>query len=220
MKITHHLGHFATFFKESSFVIQLLIVASTISLVAGTATVVAKVSIPNNNRESTSSTITESNDIVSDTNADNQPSAKNDNEQVDTKPEDQTTSKPTVSTSTQSSSQTTPPPTPTTTAAQPTQTATGSNPQQTATNPNPPIPTCNESMKSSYTNLYNSQVNEENANWYNQIDSWNAYAAGHGTGFGGYVQGMINDNQPAHDARLAQLQTQYYLNLASINCNP
>lgn len=86
--------------------------------------------------------------------------------------------------------------------------------------PQEQVATCNEAMKSSYTNLYNSQVVQENASWANQISSWQSDARARGTGIasGGYVQGMINDNLPAHDARLAQLQAQYYLNLASINC--
>ena len=138
-----------------------------------------------------------------------------DSEQADTTPSDQTTSESSNSTSTQTTTQA-----PTT--AQPTQTATNTVPQQTATSPTPSTPTCNESMKSSYTSLYNSKVNAENASWYNQIEAWNNYAAGNGVGgaFSGYVQSMINENKPAHDARLAQLQTQYYQNLASINCSP
>lgn len=137
-----------------------------------------------------------------------------DSGQADTTPSDQTTSESSDSTSTQTTTQA-----PTT--AQPTQTATNTTPQQAATSPTPSTPTCNESMKSSYTSLYNSKVNAENAIWYNQIEAWNNYAAGNGVGgaFSGYVQSMINDNKPAHDARLAQLQTQYYQNLASINCN-
>lgn len=136
-----------------------------------------------------------------------------DSGQADTTPSDQTTSESSDSTSTQTITQA-----PTT--AQPTQTATNTTPQQAATSPTPATPTCNESMKSSYTSLYNSKVNAENASWYNQIEAWNNDAARRGVSFGGYVQGMINDNKPAHDARLAQLQTQYYQNLASINCSP
>ena len=139
----------------------------------------------------------------------------NDSEQIDTTSEDKTASEPSSSTSTQTTSQA-----PTATTTQPTQTATNIAPQQTTTSPTPSTPTCNESMKSSYTGLYNSKVNAENANWYNQINAWNDYAAGHGMAFSGYTQSMIDQNKPAHDARLAQLQTQYYQNLASINCNP
>ena len=47
MKITHHLGRFTTFFKESSLVIQLVIVASGIGIIAGTATVTAMVATQN-----------------------------------------------------------------------------------------------------------------------------------------------------------------------------
>lgn len=209
MKITHHLGRFATFFKESSLVIRLVIVASGIGIIAGTATVAAMVATPNNTETSTNSTTSDSNSVVSDT--DNQPSTKSDSEQVDTMPEDQTVNESNVSTSTQPTSQTA--------TTQPTQTATNTNPQQTPT-PTPTAPTCNESMKSSYTSLYNSQVNAENASWTNQITAWNNYASANGMAFSGYVQSMINDNKPAHDARLAQLQTQHYQNLASINCQP
>jgi cytoskeletal protein RodZ len=138
----------------------------------------------------------------------------NKSERVDVTPEDQTANESSDSTSTQTTAQV-----PRTTTTQPTQTATNIAPQQSATNPTPATPTCNESMKSSYTNLYNSKVNAENASWTNQINAWNDYAAGHGMAFSGYVQEQINQNKPAHDARLAQLQTQYYQNLASINCN-
>jgi len=154
----------------------------------------------------------------------------NKSERVDVTPEDQTANESSDSTSTQTTTQvpraTTTQPTQTTTntapqqtATNPTQTTTNTAPQQTATNPTPATPTCNESMKLSYTNLYNSKVNAENASWTNQINAWNDYAAGHGMAFSGYVQEQINQNKPAHDARLAQLQTQYYQNLASINCN-
>ena len=138
----------------------------------------------------------------------------NDSDTIDETPQDQTASESTTNTSAQSSLQT-----PTTNTTRPTETTTAA-PQQTATNPTPATPTCNESMKSSYTNLYNSKVNAENASWSNQINAWNDYAAGHGMAFSGYTQSMINDNKPAHDARLAQLQTQYYQNLVSINCTP
>lgn len=136
----------------------------------------------------------------------------NDSEQVETTPEEKTASESTNA-STQPTTQT-----PKITTTQPTQTATDTTPQQTTT-PTPTPPTCNESMKSSYTSLYNSQVNAENASWANQITAWNNYASGTGNSFSGYTQSMINDNKPAHDARLAQLQTQYYQNLVSINCN-
>jgi len=136
----------------------------------------------------------------------------NDSEQVESTPEEKTTGEST-NTSTQPTVQT-----PKITTTQPTQTTTtNTTPQATA--PTPTAPTCNESMKSSYTSLYNSQVNAENASWANQINAWNSYAAGNGMSFSGYVQDQINQNKPAHDARLAQLQTQYYQNLASINCN-
>lgn len=53
-KITHNLGRFSTFFKESSLLIQLVIVASGIGLIAGTATVAAMVAKPNNDTAVTS----------------------------------------------------------------------------------------------------------------------------------------------------------------------
>ncbi len=109
---------------------------------------------------------------------------------------------------------------PRTSTTQPTQTATNTAPQQTAANPTPTTPTCHESMKASYASLYNSKVNAENASWNNQITAWNNYASSRGMAFSGYVQDQINQNKPAHDARLAQYQTEYYQNLASINCSP
>ena len=84
--------------------------------------------------------------------------------------------------------------------------------------PREQVAVCNEAMQSSYTSLYNSQVTAENVNWANQISQWQSDARARGIAFSGYVQGMINDNQPAHDARLAQIKAQYDVNLASINC--
>ena len=217
MKITHHLGRFATFFKQSSLVIQLVIVASGVGLIAGTATVAAMVATPNKNETSTHSTTSESGNVAGDT--DSKPFTSSDSEQIDTTPAEQTANEPVATNPIKKTTQNTE-----TTTTQPTQTPT--TPQQTTTTTIAPTPvtapTCNETMKSSYTSLYNSKVNAENAIWYNQIEAWNNYAAGNGVGgaFSGYVQSMINENKPAHDARLAQLQTQYYQNLASINCNP
>lgn len=162
-----------------------------------------------------SKTTNESAQTKQEVQADNTDIQASDGEQLSETPEDQTASESTASTQSQATTQT-----PTTTTTQPPQTATNTTPQQTATTPTPTTPTCNQSMKSSYTSLYNSQVNAENASWNNQINAWNSYAAGNGMAFSGYVQDQINQNKPAHDARLAQLQTQYYQNLASINCNP
>lgn len=212
-KITHNLGRFTTFFKQSSLVIQLIMVISGIGITAGTATVAVMVATPNKNETSTHSTTSESGNVAGDT--DSKPFTSSDSEQIDTTPTDQTASEPTTDTPTQSTSQT-----PTATTTNPTQTATNTAPQQTATSPTPATPTCNQSMKSSYTSLYNSQVNAENASWNNQINAWSRYAAGHGMAFSGWVQEQIKQNKPAHDARLAQYQTQYYQNLISINCNP
>ena len=129
---------------------------------------------------------------------------------------DQTASEPTDDTSTQTTEQA-----PKITTTQPTQNTTAdTTTQTTTTTPTPTTPTCNESMKLSYKSLYDSQVNAENASWSNQVNAWNSYASAHGMSFSGYVQDQINQNKPAHDARLAQLQVQYYQNLASINCNP
>ena len=141
---------------------------------------------------------------------------QNDNsESEDTTPTDQTASESPASTSTtQPKTQTA------TTTNQQTQTNTSTAPQKTATATTPTAPTCNESMKSSYTSLYNSQVASEDASWNNQITAWNNYASAHGMSFSGYTQSQIDANKPAHDAKLAQYQTQYYQNLASINCSP
>lgn len=141
------------------------------------------------------------------------PNKQSDNsESVDTTATDQTASESTANTTT------TQPKTKTSTTNQQTQTNISTAPQQTATTPTPATPTCNEAMKTSYTSLYNSKVNAENASWNNQITAWNNYASSHGMAFSGYVQDQINQNKPAHDARLAQYQTEYYQNLASVNC--
>ena len=100
---------------------------------------------------------------------------------------------------------------------QPTYVAPIATPQQPE--PQEQVATCSEEMKLSYTSLYNSQVTQENASWANQISLWQSDAASRGMGFSGYVQGMVDGNKPAHDAILTQLQAQYYLNLASINCD-
>lgn len=77
---------------------------------------------------------------------------------------------------------------------------------------------CNESMKTAYTNYYDSQVAAENSRWTNQVNAWAVDANSRGMAFSGYVQDMINKNKPAHNSRLAQLQVQYQQNLTSINC--
>ncbi len=144
------------------------------------------------------------------------PNKQSDNsESVDTTATDQTASESTTAISTTQSKAQTP-----TTTNQQTQTNANTAPQQTATTPTPATPICNESMKSSYTSLYNSQVTSENTSWNNQITAWNNYASAHGMSFSGYTQSQIDANKPAHDAKLAQYQTQYYQNLASINCSP
>lgn len=79
MKITHHLNRFTTFFKESSLVIQLVIVASAIGIIAGTATVAVMVVTPNSNEISTNNTASESSDIASD--IDSQSPTSNEEEQ-------------------------------------------------------------------------------------------------------------------------------------------
>ena len=164
-----------------------------------------------------SKTVNESTQTKQEVKTDKTSKQTDNSESEDTTPTDQTASESTTDTPTQSTSQA-----PTATTTNPTQTATSTAPQQTTTNPTPTTPTCNESMKSSYTSLYNSQVNAENASWNNQINAWRDEATGRGVGgaFSGWVQEQINQNKPAHDARLAQLQTQYYQNLASINCTP
>lgn len=66
-KVTHHLGRFSTFFKESSLVVQLVIVASGVGLIAGTATVAAMVATPSNNEALTTSKTNESSEVASNT---------------------------------------------------------------------------------------------------------------------------------------------------------
>lgn len=104
-KITHHLGRFTTFFKESSLVIQLVIVASAIGIIAGTATVAAMVATPNTDKVSTNSTINESSDVASDSDSQT-PTNKEDEQTTDT---DTATATPQVSeTTAQNNAQSTP----------------------------------------------------------------------------------------------------------------
>lgn len=92
MKITHHLGRFATFFKESSLAMQLVIVASGIGIIAGTATVTAMVATPNNEIASTDSVASD------DTNTTSQPSISNGSEPIaDTSTDTDTTATPQAS---------------------------------------------------------------------------------------------------------------------------
>lgn len=144
-----------------------------------------------------------------------------DSKKVDKAPTYQVTSESTVTTPTQSATQA---PqitqTPKVTIKQSPQTATVTTPQESTVVTTPTAPTCNEDMKSAYTSLYTSQVNAENANWTKKINAWNSEAANRGIAFSGYTQGMIDENKPAHDARLAQLQVQYYHDLILINCSP
>ncbi len=140
-KITHHLGRFTTFFKESSLVIQLVIVASAIGIVAGTATVAVMVATPNSNEASTNNTTSESSDVASDN--DNQPTTSKENEQTtdtDTTPEaSQTTSQndtqstPNSSNNSQQETQPQTPVQPTYTDSYPFKANCSSNPQQTST---------------------------------------------------------------------------------------
>lgn len=78
---------------------------------------------------------------------------------------------------------------------------------------------CNESMKASYTSLYNSQISAENASWSNRVNQWGNEASARGMSFSGYVQDKINQNKPAHDARIASINSNYQSNLSSVSCN-
>lgn len=91
MKITHHLNRFATLFKESSLVIQLVIVATGIGLIAGTATVAAMVATPSNKVAPTADTTSD------DSNTASQPSTPKDSEQVADANTDTTTATPRAS---------------------------------------------------------------------------------------------------------------------------
>lgn len=161
-KITHHLGRFTTFFKESSLVIQLVIIASAIGIVAGTATVAAMVATPNTNESSTNSTTSESSDVASD--SDNQPTTSNEGEQ--TTDTETTTATPQASeTTAQNNTQSTPqqspsnniqqetqpqaPAQPTYTDSYPFKANCSSNPQQTSTQIDPW--SYNKCYSSSYT---------------------------------------------------------------------
>lgn len=81
------------------------------------------------------------------------------------------------------------------------------------------VASCDTDMKSSYEGLRKSQVNAENANWSSNISQWSNEASGRGISFSGFVQDKINQHKAAHNARLAQIESTYLHNLASINCN-
>lgn len=145
-KITHHLSRFTTFFKESSLVIQLVIVASAIGIIAGTATVAAMVATPNKNEVSTNITTSESSDVASDN--DNQPTTSKEDEQTtdtdsttstpeanQTTPQNNTQSTPQDSTSNNNQQETQPqtPIQPTYTDSYPFKANCSSSPQQTST---------------------------------------------------------------------------------------
>jgi len=83
MKITHNLSRFSTFFKESSLVIQLVIIASAIGIIAGTATVTAMVTTSNSNEVSTESQTSENSGVANDTDSQT-PANKEDEQTTDT----------------------------------------------------------------------------------------------------------------------------------------
>lgn len=80
------------------------------------------------------------------------------------------------------------------------------------------VVTCNETMKASYTNLYESMVAAENARWTQQVNGFHTEASRRGMSFSGYAQEQIDLAKPAHEATLANIQNDYAINLHSINC--
>ena len=87
-----------------------------------------------------------------------------------------------------------------------------------ATQGQPRRVSCNESMKASYTSLYNSQISAEDASWSNRVSQWNSEASARGISFSGYVQDKINQNKPTHEARITSINSNHQSNLASIDC--
>jgi|GEM_PF-4876184 len=77
----------------------------------------------------------------------------------------------------------------------------------------PPAPTCNISLKESYTNSYNAQVTYENS----VHDNWQ-YSGGAGTMQSSYYAREAGVELARHEAELAQIIAEYQQNLASINC--
>lgn len=142
-----------------------------------------------------------------------EPTVSKSNEDTSTasQPNTDTTSEPTPS-----YSETNPEPSNIQTQKQPA-TAPSSSPRTTQGQPEKV--SCNESMKASYTSLYNSQISAENARWANQVNGFNNQATGSGGSFSGGAQDKINQYKPAHDARIASINNDYQSNLASINCN-
>lgn len=107
-KITHHLGRFNTFFKNSSLVVQVVIVALVIGAIAGTATVTAMVMTPDNDTKSATSATNEDSKPI--TSSDSQSTQENNSESnPDTATTENTTSSETnvsvQSNTTQSTSQ-------------------------------------------------------------------------------------------------------------------
>lgn len=152
MKITHHLNRFTTFFKESSIAIQLVIVASGIGIIAGTATVAAMVATPSNKEVSTDYTTNESSDVASD--SDNQPTVSEEKEE--TTDTDTTTTTPQTNQATaQNNTQTTP------------QEDSTSNNNQQETQPQTPV-------QPTYTDTYpfKSNCSSNSQQTSTQMDSW------------------------------------------------
>jgi len=85
---------------------------------------------------------------------------------------------------------------------------------QPSTVPVPATPTCNISLKESYTNSYNAQVTYENtvhANW--------RYSGDASTMQSSYYAREQGVELARHEAKLAQLLADYQQKLATINCN-
>lgn len=80
------------------------------------------------------------------------------------------------------------------------------------------VPSCNQVMKTSYTNLYNSKVAAERARWSNRVNAIRSEANARGMAFGGLPQHMIDQEKPTHDANIAAINNEYNRNLYSINC--
>lgn len=101
-KITHNLGRFNTFFKNSSLGVQAVIITLVIGAIAGTATVTAMVMTPNNNTEYVTTTASEDNDSEPTSASDSQTVKEDDTEKNPNTVTAENTESPRISENTQS----------------------------------------------------------------------------------------------------------------------
>lgn len=169
---------------------------------------------PKNNTEQTSSQVSEK-EKPKEAVKDKEDSSSTASELEDTEISDSSSTTSDSSTTTTSGSSSAPSSTSSNTKLSQSQKATSAT---RPTQSQPKVASCNQAVKESYKNLYDSQINAEKADWSQRVNRWGNEASARGMAFSGYVQGKINDNKPAHDLRLVQIKATYQSNLANINC--